>query len=187
MSDVTVESRAAEDEGAAGPNICTTAERTLAAATWLLAAARSTAQAIAEWRDSGAAWMLPGALFAAVFVPAEVVHAALGVKGPRHAAALLSEELDGPVFYRPQALGRGDAYVVLLPASAARTWRAQCTVVHAPRALLLVPSPDRTEPSTREPWWVLPPDGPGTLCTPDLLASLVSRASAHRTGVGCDD
>lgn len=49
------------------------------------------------------------------------------------------------------------------------------TVVLPPAALLLVPAPDRCEAAADTPWWVVPPDGSGTLCTPAFLASLLAR------------
>lgn len=129
--------------------VTTTAERRMAGGQWLLAAAPSAPQALAEWKDSGATWLRPG-----------------------------------PLFYEPEGFGREGTYVALVPASAALVWRVPGTVVHTPRALLLVPAPDRCAPGDGRPWWVVPLDGPGTLCSLGLLASLVAigRKRVRRSG-----
>jgi hypothetical protein len=167
-------------------DILTRQERQLAAGHWLLAAAPVAAQAQAEWQDAGAAWLQPGALFSAITVPARRVRAAAGVADAGQCAVVLAEALDGPVFCRTGVFGREPAYTVLLPASAARVWRVPGTVVHPPRAQLLVPAPGRCEPAGEGPWWVVPFDGPGLLCTPALLAAFLSRPSAPRDGEGGD-
>jgi hypothetical protein len=88
---------------------------------------------------------------------------------------LLAGVLDGPVFYREQEFGPEAGYTVLLPASAAGAWRERGTSVLPQAAQLLVPAPDRLEPSVEAPWWVVPLGGPGTLCSPARLASLLGR------------
>lgn len=146
---------------------------------WLLSAAPTPDQTRYGWPDSGAAWLRPGALFAAVIVRAGVMHEAVGEPGPERSVAALTDALDGPVFYRRGEFGPEAAYTVLLPASAARIWQVPDTVVLPPRALLLVPAPDRSTPNSEDPpWWVVPPDSSGSLCTPALLASLLSRRTA---------
>jgi hypothetical protein len=143
----------------------------------LLGAAPTLDQARADWADWGATWLRPGVLFTAVTLSAGLIHQAVGKPGPVECAPALAGALDGPVFYRSNEFGPEAGYTVLLPASAARTWRVRGTVVLPSAALLLVPAPDRCEPVTGAPWWVVPLDVPGTLCSPGLLASLLSGAA----------
>ncbi|WP_225846876.1 LarC family nickel insertion protein [Streptomyces sp. HPF1205] len=82
------------------------------------------------------------------------------------------------MFYRLNEFGPEAGYTVLLPTSASRVWRVRGTVVVPQVALVLVPAPDRCELAEDGPWWVVPPDGAGTLCTPALLASLLARWTA---------
>ena len=148
---------------------------------WLLGAAPSLPQAIAEWRDAGAAWLLPGELFAAVLVPAYIVHAGLGVDGPEQAAGPLGEVVDGPVFWQPDAFAREAAYVALLTAGAARGWSVPRTVLHASRGLVLVPAPDRQTPDAGGPWWAVAPEDHPRVCSPLTVSSLVA-AGRRRVG-----
>ncbi|MFJ6659650.1 hypothetical protein ACIQNG_25350 [Streptomyces sp. NPDC091377] len=164
--------------------VATSAERRAAGGEWLLAAAPAIPQAKTEWQDSGAAWLRPGRLFAAVAVNTGLVHTVLGVPGPEKAVKYLGETLDGPVFYREQVVRYESGYTALLPSSVAQNWRVPSTVVHPSRALLLVPAPDRCEPVDGEPWWAVPLDGPGQLCTPRLLALLVAAGWSRLTSMG---
>ncbi|BBA98382.1 hypothetical protein RVR_4539 [Actinacidiphila reveromycinica] len=154
--------------------VTTQAERTLAAGHWLLAAAPLRAQAQAEWEEHGAAWLKPGVLFSALSIPAEVLHAAVGLDSPQACAGPLTEVLeDGPLFFRPDEFqGRG-SYTALVPARVARLRVPLPGVVTLPQcALLLVPAPNRTEPANGGPWWVTPLNGPGLLCSPERVAAL---------------
>ncbi|MEE4543690.1 hypothetical protein V2S66_17140 [Streptomyces sp. V4-01] len=154
--------------------------RHIASGDWLLSAAPVRLEAIAQWRDAGSAWLVPGILFAAVTIAAGRVHEAAGVGRHGNGRVLLPEVLDGPVFHQERVFGRQAAYTVLLPGSAARRWRVPGTVVHPPAAQLLVPAPDRVQPVTDGPWWVVPFEGPGLLCTPAVLAGFLS--GAHTPG-----
>lgn len=147
---------------------------------WLSSSAPTSSLAHAQWAESGVAWLRPGRLFTAVVVSASLMHEAVGRPGPQECAPLLASELDGPVFYRLNEFGPDAGYTVLLPASAAQVWRVRGTVVLPPDALLPVPAPERYVPAADAPWWVVPLDGPCTLCTPALLASLLARRSAPR-------
>jgi hypothetical protein len=161
------------------------AEGVLAGALWLLTAAPAIPQAETAWRDGRPTWLVPGVLFSAVLVPADIVHAALGVPDPQDASEPpLSDLLDGPVFFQPHVFKQEGSYVVLLPASVSRIWRVPGTVDHAPRAQLLVPAVDRTSPQARDPWWVVLPIGPGMLGSTALLASLVARGCRRLAELG---
>lgn len=175
-----------EESGTPPTRLTTGRERQLAGGHGLLAAAPTSGQARVEWADSGAAWLRPGVLFSAVTVKASVMHQAVGRATPEGCAPLLAAELDGPVFYLPAAFGRDGGYTVLLPASAARIWRVRGTVVSPQNALLRVPAPDRCQPTVDTPWWVVPIDGPGALCAPALLVSLLARSDTAAGPGGAD-
>ena len=169
--------------------VTTSAERQLAYGQWLLAASSSPSQGRTEWLTAGAAWLRPGALFTAVTVPAGLVHAAVGETEPEACAGHLARVLDGPLIYQPQQSGPEDEYTALLPASAGRAWRMEGTRVADRRALVLVPAPGQCQRAGAGPWWVLPPDGPGNLCSMVLWASLVTagRSRSRRSGASGED
>ncbi|WNI31510.1 hypothetical protein OG322_22735 [Streptomyces sp. NBC_01260] len=147
----------------------------LASGHWLLSAAPVSAQAKAEWEESGAAWLRPSFLFAAVIVPAGVVHAAVGLDGPEACRAPLAEALEyGPLFYSPDDFSNEGSYTALVPGRVARLRPIPGVVMHPQRALLLVPAPGVTAPDDSGPWWVSPLDGPGLLCPPERVAALVA-------------
>ncbi|WP_330248624.1 MULTISPECIES: hypothetical protein [unclassified Streptomyces] len=151
------------------------AERLLASGHWLLSAAPLRPHAKVEWRENGAAWLRPGALFAAVVIRAFVVHAAIGLDSPEACAAPLADALEGgPMFYDAEGFGREGSYTALLPARVAQLAPMPGTVAHPQRGLLLVPAPDVIERVETGPWWMTPLDGPGLLCPPDRIAALAS-------------
>ncbi|MEU5036136.1 hypothetical protein AB0G48_18545 [Streptomyces rubiginosohelvolus] len=151
-------------------------EQRLACGHWLLGAAPSLQEARATWEESGSAWLRPGVLFGAVVVRAGVVHAALGMDSPIGCAPLF--DVGGPVFYSDEGFGREGAYTALVPASVALVWSVNGSLPHHRRALLEVPAPQVMMPERAgRPWWVVPLDGPGLLCDPDLLADLVKQGT----------
>ncbi|MFE3020869.1 ATP-binding protein [Streptomyces sp. NPDC059256] len=142
---------------------------------WILAAGPSEPQASREWQEVGAAWLRPGELFGAITVPADLVHAAIGLAEPPKCAAPLAELLEGgPVFFTQAGFGRGPSYTALVPAAAGMRWAMVGTMAHPHRALLHVPAPDVQEHRDEGPWWVVPPSGPGVLCPPHRLTALVT-------------
>jgi hypothetical protein len=170
-------------------SLTTSAERVLAGGHWLLPAAPEIEAGRADWKDTGSAWLRPGALFGAVIVPASLVHAALGLDDPIACAPPLAEGLEGgPVYYSPEGFGREGSYVALVPASVALSWSVRGCLSHPYRALLQVPAPDVIQPQEDGPWWVVPLDGPGLLCPPDRLAALVTlgREAKARTAEEAD-
>lgn len=151
-------------------------EQRLAGGHWLLGSAPSLQEARADWEESGSAWLRPGALFGAVIIRADVVHAALGADSPIECAPLV--DVDGPVFYSEDGFGREGSYTALVPASVALVWGVNGSIPHHRRALLQVPAPNAVRPERAgSPWWVVPLDGPGSLCDPDLLAALVKQGT----------
>jgi hypothetical protein len=163
--------------------VATGAERLLASGQWLLAAAPSVRRARLDWTDCGTTWLTPGVLFGAVAVRAAVVHAALLLDDPEKCARPLRERLGGgPVFYAEQQFGREAGYVALVPGSVAMSWSVPGSVANHRRAALEVPAPGCTSPDHGSSWWVVPLDGPGVLCDPDPLATLVGHGHGVLTG-----
>ncbi|MFF4391420.1 hypothetical protein ACFY0G_32225 [Streptomyces sp. NPDC001552] len=150
-------------------------ERRLAAGHWLLASAPSIPDARRQWRDSGSTWLRTGALYSALMIPAAVMHAAAQGDGPKECAGRISDALEGgPVFFDPTSFRQRGGYTLLLPASAAHTWRVPSTLMHPPGSRVLVPAPDRCGWSGSKPWWVVPLESPGLLCSPELVACLAT-------------
>lgn len=100
---------------AAGGVVHLRRERELAAGHWLLSASPDLKVSRADWRDKGATWLQPGALFGAVIVPERLVHGALGLDGPDACARSLAEHLEGgPLFYSPGVFGQEGSYTALV-------------------------------------------------------------------------
>jgi hypothetical protein len=171
---------------ASGLAVTTRLERQTASGRWLLASAPSRSQAAAEWEEHGAAWLLPGVLFAAAVIGADVIHAALGLHSPEDCATPLADLLDGPLFFTADDFDGRGSYTALLPARAAQLRPMPGAVAHPQHDLLLVPAPDITERVEGCPWWASPLDGPGLLCSPDGIAALVAfgRGVLSRSKVG---
>jgi hypothetical protein len=151
---------------------------------WLVPAAPSKGQAHTEWYQAGAAWLRSGDPWTAVTVPARVVDAAVGKRGPESCAPLLTRALDGgPMFYRPPGVARGAAYTALLRVSEGRLWNEPGTRAHAPRAMVLVPAPGACAPAGERPWWVVPGIGP-RWCSAERLAALVGAGRTVGGGLG---
>ncbi|WP_260606822.1 hypothetical protein [Streptomyces sp. WAC08241] len=146
-------------------------ERELAAATWLLLSARDAKAARHEWATYGVALLRCGALFSAVRMPAGLVHAAADSEGREEVAHFLDVVLrGGPVIH--DAGGR--QFYALTPASTARYGQTAGAECLGSDSLLGVPATDVTEPDPRRSaYWVVPMDGPGTLCVPGAVAKLV--------------
>nr|WSX75807.1 hypothetical protein OH826_19300 [Streptomyces sp. NBC_00899] len=147
-----------------------TREREAAAAHWLSAACSNPAAVRAEWRKQGVALLPCGILFAVVRISDRLVKAAADAAGVREVAAFLNEALAGPVFIAPQIQN----YYALVGARAARhrsTPGAECL---GPGTQLGVPSTSRIDASDDlSAYWVVPMDGPGTLCDARDVARLV--------------
>lgn len=155
----------AHDPSSLGVLVHTRQERELASGHWLLAAAEDRDKARDEWADGRVTLLRCGGIFAAVRLPADLVHAAVGSQAPGEVDAYLTEVLDGPVFMDTHAR----RYYALVPASAARLewWNARA--IEGVECLgsgcyLGVPAPQRSEPCEGHAYWSVPMDGPGSLC-----------------------
>lgn len=154
-----------------GALVHTRRERELAAAQWLSSAAADTGRARHEWAAHGVALLQCGSLFAAVRIPAGIVHAAVGTDAPEAVASSLAVALGGgPVFLDSQSRH----FYVLAPASLAHGWNLPDTECLGAGVFLGVPATDRTEPDPSGSYWVVPMDGPGTLCEAGDVQCLVA-------------
>ncbi|MCX5239848.1 hypothetical protein OG824_32065 [Streptomyces prunicolor] len=156
-----------------GPGqIVTQAERDLAVTHWLLAAARDRAQALAEWDKTGTTLLPCGGILAALGVPADLVHAAVGTTNTADIPGYLAAAFHGgPVIVD----GRGGYYALVRPASGTQTRRLPARLTYFGRGLRLeVPQPGLTDPAQHghAPYWAVPMDGPGDLCQVDAVIQL---------------
>ncbi|MFZ4266645.1 hypothetical protein [Streptomyces arboris] len=150
-------------------------DRELAAATWLVLAARDRAKAQHEWATCGVALLRCAILFSAARLPAAFVHEAAGTTDRDQVAEFLKAALDGgPVFYD------GDRrYYALTPVSAARLWRGEGIEWLGSETFLGVPATDVTGPDPRcAAYWCVPMDGPAALCQPAAVVRLARRGRA---------
>lgn len=162
-----------------GVLIHTPSDRRLAVEHWLLSAHGAPEQARREWTASGVALLPLGTLFAAVRLPARVVHAATGRTEHAEVDQALAEALDGgPVICDPD----GRRYYALVPASTPARWREAARGWTGPGVECLgrgtylgVPRPQAEEfaPERWASYWSVPMASLGELCAPELVAHLV--------------
>lgn len=165
-------------EAVSGVLLCTRAERDLAVGHWLLSAALDRSEARAQWAEQGVTVLRCGGIFAAVRIPAELVHAAAGTSAPGEVCAYLAEALHGG----PVLVDRhGTRYYALVPASTARWWDVPDCECLGVGACLGVPRPGISAPEAASPsYWAVPMDSPGVLCTPDDVSRLVMTGRHQR-------
>lgn len=165
-------------EAVSGVLLCTRAERELAVGHWLLSAAQDMGEARAQWAEQGVTVLRCGGIFAAVRIPAELVHAAAGTSAPSEVGAYLAEALHGG----PVLVDRhGTRYYVLVPASTARWWHVPDSECLGVGACLGVPRPGISASGAASPsYWAVPMDSPGVLCVPDDVSRLVMTGRSRR-------
>lgn len=155
--------------------------REAAVRSWLMLSAASYERVRDDWEVSGVALLRCGALFAAVRIEADLIHAAAESDDPRAVNQFLAEALrGGPVFVDQHSRH----YYALVPASTPRRpeWQdrrhpgAECL---GRESYLGVPRPEFTNDGWSFSYWCVPMDGPGDLCGPDAVSQLVSYAR-HR-------
>lgn len=172
---------AAQEQGLhAGVVVHTGQERQLAVSHWLLSVARDKRTARIQWQEHGVALLACGRTFAAVRLPAGLVHAAAGSHVPEAVDAYLRRVLDGPVFTDRYA----QLYYALVPASTRLRWPVDDlpgTDCLGLDHYLGVPAVDITDPERGRSYWCVPMDSPGELCDPADVARLV------REGYRCQD
>lgn len=150
----------------------TSADRELATAHWLLAAADNRDQARTQWRQQGIALLRCGTLFTAVRIPARLVHAAASSEDPSTVDAFLTEALHGgPVICDP----RGRHYYALVPASTASRWRHPAAECLGRDTYLGVPRLDAAglDSRTWASYWSVPMSSAAELCSPEAVSQIV--------------
>ncbi|PVE04653.1 hypothetical protein Y717_10685 [Streptomyces scopuliridis RB72] len=148
-----------------------------AIARWLTSSSRAPAVAHEAWQNDRPAMLRTGRPYDAVRMPRSLVHAAAESSAPDVVAAMLAEVLDGPVICHP-----GAWYYALVPPETCRSWRAAEAVVRGPGAWLGIPRPDRTEPTPVTPYWAVPVEQVGKLCTAEAVAELLRVGRARLEG-----
>ncbi|MGA5069283.1 hypothetical protein ACPB9E_36980 [Streptomyces exfoliatus] len=149
-------------------------DREVAAADWLFLAAADSRTARRDWAVRGVALLRCGVLFSAVRIPADIVHRAAGTDDGRGVVAFLERALaGGPVFYDEG----GRRFYALTPVSTARMWRLPEAECLGRDVLLGVPATDLAERDPRcAAYWIVPMEGPASLCMPGEVAHLVLSA-----------
>jgi hypothetical protein len=138
---------------------------------WLARAHRTPETARKEWADQGVALLPCGRAFAAVRIPAVLVHAAVGTDDPQEIAEALPVDLGGPVIHD----GYTGYYYPLIQHHAGLVWDGEeDTPCLGPESYLGVPRLSRREPPG--PHWVVTPRRDGDLCRPQMVREFIARA-----------
>lgn len=140
-------------------------------AEWLARAHPSPEAAWREWDGHGVALLPLGARFAAVRMPAEIVHAAVGTETRAHVAVALGASLGGSIIYDQRVAG--GTYYALVQAHAGLVWAYEPAICLGHGTYLGVPRIDRQQPPGT--YWVVPPRYEGDLCAPRMIVSLLDR------------
>ncbi|OIJ98842.1 hypothetical protein BIV25_12015 [Streptomyces sp. MUSC 14] len=136
----------------------------------------------AEWAAQGVALLPLGVRFAAVRMPATVVHAAVGSCDPDTVAPALGESLGGSIIYDRRATG--ETYYALIQPHAGLVWAYEDMATCLGQGVYLgVPRLERQQPPGT--YWVIPPRYEGDLCAPRSIIALVQsgRARQHADSV----
>lgn len=149
---------------------------------WLLRAADDPGTAVREWRTHGVALLRCGKTFAAIRIPATLVHAALGTTDPQQIAAALPNALGGPAIWD----GPEMPVYALIQGHAGLVWdgRDDTPCLGQDPSLdtyLGVPALDRLAPPG--PHWVVPPRTDEQLCRPSAVRGFITRARAMLAAV----
>ncbi|MFB7162354.1 hypothetical protein [Streptomyces sp. NPDC056242] len=136
---------------------------------WLAQAHPVPERAIDEWSAQGLALLPMGRTFAAVRIPAVIVHAAVGTDNADQVAGAFAELLDGPVIHDSS----GALYYALIQWHAGVIWDQGDDVPCLALAHYLgVPRMCRQDPPGS--YWTVPPRFDGDLCAPASVAALVA-------------
>jgi hypothetical protein len=139
---------------------------------WLARAHPAPETAQAEWAHHGVALLPLGVLFAAVRLPGDLVHAAVGSHAHAQVAAVLQERLQGPVIHDYRTTG--PCYYALINWGAGVVQQldqdedAPCL---GKDTYLGVPRLDRQEPPGT--YWTVSPKYDGNLCVPQAVRDLI--------------
>ncbi|MEU6349623.1 DUF6415 family natural product biosynthesis protein [Streptomyces sp. NPDC047072] len=144
-------------------------------AAWLLLASSSSSAASAEWEKRGVTLLSVGVLFAAVRMPAALVHLAAGTTEPEGVASHLEATLHGgPAFVDE----RNAAFYFLLPPTVPRDWRIPGAMLLGSDYYIGVPRPDLTAATAGggRSYWSVPMHSPHSLCSPAAVQQVAARA-----------
>ncbi|SOD86305.1 hypothetical protein [Streptomyces sp. Ag109_G2-15] len=141
-----------------------------AIATWLARAHPAPERARSEWAIQGVALLPLGDRFAAVRVPADVVHAAVASSDRDQVAAALGEKLGGSIIYDSRVAG--GTYYALIQGHAGLVWAYDDIATCLGHGTYLgVPRLDQQQPPGT--YWVIPPRYEGDLCAPRTIIPLI--------------
>lgn len=140
---------------------------------WLVRAHPSPDQARREWDAQGVALLPCGRQFAAVRIPATLVHAALGTDAPEAVAESLAFDLGGAVIHDGTITG---PYYALIQWHAGVVWDCadDTRCLATPDHYLCVPHWSRRQPPG--PHWVVAPRYEGDVCRPQTVRLFIARA-----------
>ncbi|MCL7377499.1 hypothetical protein [Streptomyces sp. 35G-GA-8] len=147
-------------------------------ARWLTSSSPTPAAAHEAWQHDRPAMLRTGGPYDAVRMPLVLVHAAAESRAPDVVAGVLAEVLDGPVICHPCHW-----YYALVPPGTCETWRSAEAVVRGRGGWLGIPRPDRTEPTPVTPYWAVPVEQAGRLCSAAAVAELLRVGRARLEGV----
>jgi hypothetical protein len=143
---------------------------------WLLRVHPNPEQARTEWSIQGVALLPLGIRFAAVRMPAEVVHAAVDSCDRDQVACAVGQLLGGSIIYDRRATG--GTYYALIQAHAGLVWAYEDIATCLGRDTYLgVPRLDQQQPPGT--YWVVPPRYEGDLCAPRSIVSLMKRGRSR--------
>lgn len=151
---------------------------------WLARSDPSPEQVWREWAAQGIALLPLGERFAAVRMPARVVHAAAQSEKLDEVAVALGESLGGSVIHDRRVAG--GTYYALIQGHAALVWPYDDIAACLGHGTYLgIPRIDRQQPPGT--YWVVPPRYEGDLCAPRAITALLRDGQtrlAQRTGQG---
>ncbi|RYJ26494.1 hypothetical protein CU044_3787 [Streptomyces sp. L-9-10] len=147
-------------------------------ARWLTSSSPHPAVAREAWHAARPAMLRTGVPYDAVRMPLALVHAAAESSAPDVVAGVLAEVLDGPVICHPRHW-----YYALVPPGTCETWRSAEAVVRGRGGWLGIPRPDSTEPTPATPYWAVPVEQAGKLCSAAAVAKLLRVGRNRLEGV----
>lgn len=149
-----------------------------AIAEWLARAHPAPDRVRTEWATQGVALLPLGERFAAVRMPADVVHAAVGTVDRDKVAVGLGESLGGSIIYDRRV--SGGTYYALIQGHAGLVWAYEEIATCLGRGTYLgVPRLDQQQPPGA--YWVVPPRFEGDLCAPRAIIALVRAGRSQQT------
>ncbi|MFE2047323.1 hypothetical protein ACFXAS_02260 [Streptomyces sp. NPDC059459] len=143
---------------------------------WLAHSDPDPERARREWATQSVALLPLGERFAAVRLPARVVHAAVQAQDRSRVAVTLGELLGGSIIHDSRV--GGGTYYALIQVHAALVWAYEDIAVCLGRGTYLgVPRIDRQQPPGT--YWVVPPRYEGDLCAPRAIIALMRDGRAR--------